>query len=243
MPPKRPIGLDDRGDPVHPAGMWRAFTSLLTLVFLTMAGSADERPQGLLWNRSGLAATLPLQVRTAAGADYLLRLRDVETGQFVLAAYIRGGDFFRVLVPPGWYELLFAFGTNWQGEHALFGPDTQSLVLDQPLRFGATVTRKHGHLIDLSVRTEIAVRSFALCQLLSTRLESLRSPFPPVGNPLWSPYYPVGRLRGHPLRPGGLPPRDPRFRADKLNAGPYRELFVTPGFVAPRYDLQSRVCD
>ena len=161
----------------------------------------------------------------------------------MLAAYIRGGEFFRVLVPPGSFELQFAFGKNWKDEDALFGPVTQHFVLDHPLRFGATVTRKLGHLIDLKDETEVAVRNFNFCQRQSLALESLLRPASPVGKQLWYPYFPIGTPRELPPYRGGLLPRDPRFRTYKPNAVFYPELFLTPEFVVPRYDLKSHVCD
>ena len=223
--------------------MSRALISLLILVYMTMAASAEQRPQGLLWNRSGLASTHPLQVKTATGADYLLRLRDVETRQFVLAAYIRGGEFFRVLVPPGWYELLFAFGTNWQGEDALFGPATQYLVLDRPLRFGAAITRKRGHLVDLRAEGEPFVRDFALCHQLSPRPEILQRPLRWAGTPLRYPLFPSVRLGLRRSDHGGLLFRDPRFRVNKLIEWHYPDPFLMAEYFRPRYDLRSRVCD
>jgi hypothetical protein len=153
--------------------MWLRLLPALALVLSAAAGKAEERPEGLLWNRSGLAATLPLQVKTSPGADYLLRLRDVETGRKVLAAYVRGGEFFRVLVPPGRYDLIFASGIDWQGEAKLFGPDTQHFVLDPALSFGAKVTRKEGHLVDLRNRESITIRDVAICQRLALDPKSL----------------------------------------------------------------------
>ncbi|MEO1679364.1 MAG: hypothetical protein AAFU80_14520 [Pseudomonadota bacterium] len=245
--------------------MWRAFTSLLALVLLAAAVLADARPEGLLWNRSGLAATLPLQIKTDAHADYLLQLRDIETEQVVLAAYVRGGAYFRVLVPPGQFDVMFSYGTTWQGEEALFGPETQSFVLDQPLSFGATVRHKHGHLIDLRGETDIVVRDFAFCQRLALDLDSLRRRDVPVGKPRGYPPYSNSRLLGHarysdgrllgpPRRtagllrnrapyPVGLPTRDPRDPIGRLHTRPHPDRFRPPEFVTPRYDLRSRVCD
>lgn len=50
-----------------------------------------------------------------------MTLLDAETGEAALAAYIRGGAFFRVLVPPGACRLLFATGKVWQRKASLFG--------------------------------------------------------------------------------------------------------------------------
>lgn len=164
-------------------GMRAQVGIILIFVLLAMTATAEQRPKGLLWHRSGLAATLPLQVKTDPAADYLLHLRDAETGKTVLAAYIRGGEFFRVLVPPGLYELLFAYGTDWQGEEDLFGRDTRYILLKPPLSFGATLSRREGHMIDLRDLDQVAIEDFAICQHLSLDLDSLRRRRPPDGPP------------------------------------------------------------
>ncbi len=114
------------------------------------AGNAPERPPaGLMWNRSGLPAVFPLQVKSPEGADYFLVLSG--SGGDALAAYIRGGVFFKVLVPPGQYVLRFAIGTGWLGEARLFGPDTAVLELPEPLEFAVRGTGiKAGHLVTLT---------------------------------------------------------------------------------------------
>ena len=108
----------------------------------------------------------PLQVQTNKGADYLLQLRDIRSEKSILAAYIRGGEFFRVLVPPGRYDLLFVAGTEWKGEVEQFSRTTQRFVLDPPLTFRATISRKNGHLVDLRETADITVRDWAICQRL-----------------------------------------------------------------------------
>lgn len=166
--------------------MWRVpgFCAICAIwLALVVPGGADERPEGLLWNRSGLPAQLPLQIRTAAGADYLLHLRDIGTGRDVLAAYIRGGEFFRVLVPPGRYQLQLASGTDWQGEAARFGPATRRFVLDPPLTFGASVARKEGHIVDLRDLGDVTTRDFAICQRLVLDPQSLNQPWPTIRQP------------------------------------------------------------
>ncbi|WP_347311487.1 hypothetical protein [Defluviimonas sp. SAOS-178_SWC] len=163
--------------------MWRVFGVCLFWLALVLPGEAAERPEGLMWNRSGLPAKLPLQIKTVAGADYLLHLRDMGTGQDVLAAYIRGGEFFRVLVPPGLFELHFASGTDWRGEAALFGPATRRFVLDPPLAFGATATKRVGHLVDLRNLGDVTTRDFAICQRFALDPDSVNLPWSPVWQP------------------------------------------------------------
>ncbi|WP_411352575.1 hypothetical protein PNH50_06330 [Leisingera aquaemixtae] len=130
---------------------------------------------GLMWNRTGLPAVFPLQVKTPAGADYYLTLSDAETGAAALAAYIEGGAFFKVLVPPGRYVLRFASGERWQGEDRLFGPgaQTQRFELPQVLEFairGAGI--KAGHAVTLFRQQpggglEAAVAAQHICQIAS----------------------------------------------------------------------------
>ncbi len=170
----------------------RRLHSLPVLLFLWamlfLPVFAGEPPRtGLLWLRSPLPAVFPLQVKTAPGRDYHLTLVEVETRTATLAAYIKGGDFFRVLVPPGEYRLRFAYGTSWQGEEGLFGEGTRHFVLDRALRFETKgIGTKGGHLVDLRdlLDTREAVRSgpFHLCQsfrLLPDDQPRLPLVFPP----------------------------------------------------------------
>src|SRR6056297_186762 len=84
------------------------------------AGTGEDAPSptsaGLMWNRTGLPAVFPLQVKTPPGQDYVLTLIDADTGADALAAYIEGGAFFKVLVPPGTFRLKFAAGDVWHGQ-------------------------------------------------------------------------------------------------------------------------------
>lgn len=154
--------------------MTRVISTLFAVFVTALSASSDERPQGLLWNRSGLPATLPLLIKTTGDADYLLHLRDVERDRVVLAAYVRGGEFFQVLVPPGRFELVFASGEDWQGEAKLFGVNTHIFTLDQPLKFRATMSQRKGHLIDLTQARGTTISDLAKCQRLALDPESLR---------------------------------------------------------------------
>lgn len=176
--------------------MWcRYFMSfaLLCLVVLTgwPATAGDAPRTGLLWLRSPLPAVFPLQVKTAPGHDYHLMLVEVETRSPALSAYIKGGEFFRVLVPPGQYRLRIGYGTNWHSEEALFGEGTRYFELDRLLRFETRgIGTKAGHLVDLRnlLKTkEEAIRSepFNLCQsfrLLPDEAPALPLVLPPYAN-------------------------------------------------------------
>ena len=146
---------------------------------LADSGTGEPRPDaGLLWNHSGMPAVFPLVVKSAPGVDHYLLLTDPASGKRVLAAYVRAGAFFRVLVPHGAFTLSFASGpAPWQGEVALFGPRTQWLVLPEPLAFAVSgIGSKRGHVVDLKEGTSGAtvlagVHGQVICQerLLDTR--------------------------------------------------------------------------
>ncbi len=129
-------------------------SALFLVAEQVQAEGADVPPakHGLMWHRSGLPAVFPLQVKTLGPQDYYVTLTDFETEETVLAAYIEGGRFFRVLVPPGTFEVRFAYGNIWQGEEALFGPEGKTSFFDMPdpLTFGVrNYNTKGGHLVDL----------------------------------------------------------------------------------------------
>lgn len=153
-----------------------------------------SHPIGLMWNRTGLPPVFPLQVKSPVGRDYVLTLIDSATGAEALAAYVEGGAFFRVLVPPGRYRVRFAAGRVWRGDEELFGPGalTEHFELEAPLIFEIRNPGiKAGHIIDLSTAAlgQVAQTSALLvCQTI--RSEVLRLPvndeiklaFPSVGS-------------------------------------------------------------
>ncbi|UWQ55120.1 hypothetical protein [Leisingera caerulea] len=155
--------------------------SVLLACLVPLALMAEPPRAGLMWNRTGLPAAFPLQVRTSAGADYYLILSDAETGEAALGAYIDGGKFFKVLVPPGRYVLRFASGKRWQGEERLFGPGAQTrrFELPYPLEFairGAGI--KGGHVVTLSREPpggglQAAVKAQYICQIASLEAPEL----------------------------------------------------------------------
>ncbi len=154
---------------------------------------------GLMWNRTGLPAVFPLQVKAPAGQDYFLTLIDVETDEDALAAYIIGGDFFKVLVPPGEFRLRFAAGMDWQGEEFLFGPGKQTHIfeLDETLTFEIRdLTIKAGHVVNLlkiefGQIAQSSIKEQLICQSLRRSYPSRRLPFwtdqfvPDTGNTHW----------------------------------------------------------
>lgn len=130
----------------------RHLVGVLIYFALVLVATADAARHGLMWNATGLPAVFPLQIKTTIGTDTRVTLVDADTGTPALAAYVEGGRFFRVLVPPGRFRLEFDQGETWQGETELFGATgTTSFALDHVLTFEVRgVGVKAGHIVDLT---------------------------------------------------------------------------------------------
>lgn len=193
-------------------------TAAVVVCLLGAARAADDgtSSHGLAWNRSGLPATIPLQVRTPAGRHYFLRLAEVESDQDVLAAHIVGGRFFKVLVPPGTFSVRFDFGDEWQGPDVLFGngDDAGSFVLPDALTFAVQgAHRKEGHLIDLGdflsgEAPSVSIKQQTICQI--SRLE-VDPRYPDL-----APYQGGERRERAPLSPSDFWVEYPRFTTRSL---------------------------
>ena len=153
---------------------------LMAVAFPVHAQNARPEP-GLMWNRTGLPAVFPLQVKTSVGRDYVVLLSNTETNADVLAAYIVGGAFFRVLVPPGRFRVRFATGVRWKDENTMFGKEgeTQIIEMPEPLTFEVQgLAVKRGHLIDL---TGYAAGETAQIPLAPVRICQTAEVVPQVG--------------------------------------------------------------
>ena len=152
---------------------WVMTIAIGLISFGAAAREAERVRPGLMWNKTGLPAVFPLQVKTALGLDYYLTLTDEKTGAPALAAYIEGGTFFKVLVPPGKFTVRFAAGEDWQGEDALFGAETEQFEMSQPLSFAVTgFNTKSGHVLDLTKTmgreaSNVVVSPQSICQTYS----------------------------------------------------------------------------
>ncbi len=220
----------------------------LSLAVMAVQGLADAPPSptqkaGLMWNRTGLPAVFPLQVKTSSGLDYRVTLIDAATGAEALAAYIEGGAFFKVLVPPGRFEIHFAAGRTWQGEGLAFGPgdETQRFVLPEPLTFAVRdFSTKAGHLIDLTDvdldgDKEITVAERLICQRLRlVNFPRRQAPFD-ASDPLQEV---LPDQRDDLISPD-------RYRAvdDSDDArGPVVPTNHAPYFSRPEFDVRKRLC-
>lgn len=166
-----PFWPGGRRSPMLTAMFGPVLRFVVVCVLALAAPIAAQQPRhGLLFNRTGLPLTLPLQIKTDPGLDYALILADPQTDEAKLSAFIHGGKFFRLLVPPGTFRLHFAYGERWEGPEALFGPDTRYHTLPETFTFSVQgLATKQGFLIDLrdlGEEASLTVRHIGLCQTL-----------------------------------------------------------------------------
>lgn len=204
--------------------------ALLAALFAAPAAMADAPRPGLMWNRTGLPAVFPLQVKSPPGANYYLTLLDNGTGAPALAAFLKGGQFFKVLVPPGTYRVRFASGQIWRDEEALFGPGDKTRIyeLPDPLIFRTRgYGTKAGHVITLEADAggdlaSIHLKGQYICQTLS--LDFPRAERPPWLQPPLTEDDTERRFTGPSPKAAGLSPFEPQVDPDT----PYRFQSLTP---------------
>ncbi len=219
--------------------MWRRCGLILAMTLAAAVGALSETTPkvGLLWQNTGLPAVFPLIVKTNPGADYYLRLHAVDTDEAKLAAYAVGGSFFKVLVPPGTYNLRVASGTDWQGETDLFGPDTHWIDVPGPLTFEVRDhSTKSGHMIDLRDQEGApVVEARFICQ--RHRLIGFPRPLPP--------YEEEGAFGARLTEPGVLLRYPGSFFDPSRRANADRPVIPTefaPYFSNPYFDIRARLC-
>lgn len=137
-----------------------------------VSAEGNTQPKhGLMWNKTGLPAVFPLQVKTTSGKNYVLLLSDMESGADVLAAFITGGKFFRVLVPPGTFRVRFASGVSWRDDGTMFGAHDKTRIIEmpEPMTFKVLgLSKKGGHLIDLTKLDpgQMTQMGLSICQVV-----------------------------------------------------------------------------
>lgn len=121
--------------------------------------TALKRPRTGVYRNYDLSSDLvaPLEIHTAAGANYFIKLEDSVTHEPIQTFFVRGGQTIESNVPLGQFVLKYATGNLWCGENDLFGNETQFNKADAVLRFtrqdfddGYTMI---GHTIELILQT------------------------------------------------------------------------------------------
>lgn len=211
-------------------GLW-----LFLFCALASATWAEAPAHGLMWNKTGLPAVFPLQVKTAHKVDTQVTLIDASSGQRALAAYIEGGRFFKVLVPPGEFVLEFQ-QVQKRADAIDEAAEAQVFFLDQALTFAVRNGVKVGHSVDLTdPATGIVLKESFICQRY--RVTRPSRPLPPFGDD--SAYATRLRERGEiAVFPN---PNTPERLAQGVTR-PIVETDFAPYFSRPEYDLRSNPC-
>lgn len=119
--------------------------------------SEPEQPmpqQGGLEFADGVASyggvTAPLKITTkASDGNYVMKIVDATTGEFVATYFIERGNTLSIEVPLGSYKLKFAAGSAWYGMKHLFGPNTSYSYIPDKLTFYVSGDYSRGHAIEL----------------------------------------------------------------------------------------------
>lgn len=91
----------------------------------------------------------PLEIKTSGGENYYVKVMELETGEDVLTAFIRGGQHFEALLPLGVYEIRYATGYTWFGPLLDFGDRASYSRCDDRFEFKRTLSGYSGYTIEL----------------------------------------------------------------------------------------------
>ena len=110
--------------------------------------------QGLMEFSSGFGSysgeKAPLKITTKpSDGNYVMKLVDWNTGEFVASCFISRGSTLDIEVPFGSYKLKFACGDKWYGTKFLFGPRTSYSYIPDKLVFYQDGEYARGHRIEL----------------------------------------------------------------------------------------------
>ena len=95
------------------------------------------------------ASVAPLEIRSAVGTNYLVKLVEVASGRAVMSIFVWGGSVINVKAPLGDYIVKYAAGDEWYGYRYLFGPETSYSQAETIFSFRQDGTRLTGYSITL----------------------------------------------------------------------------------------------
>lgn len=99
------------------------------------------------WARDELP---PFKVSAPPGANYVIKLVDLQSGTTGPRLFVRGGEVVEAGVPPGTYFVKTASGQTWYGDAVRFGPNTNYAQMEQTVTFGVEGDRLVGHELRLA---------------------------------------------------------------------------------------------
>lgn len=94
-------------------------------------------------------AVAPLEIKTSAGSNYLVKLQNNSTGKNIMDIFVRGGNTVEVNVPLGSYTVKYASGSTWYGYKHYFGPETGYNKADSIFHFRNNGYQISGYTITL----------------------------------------------------------------------------------------------
>jgi hypothetical protein len=134
----------DQFDGLPPAGNPPAARTSPAVV--NLCAERTQPQQGLYRAYTRDADVASLTIKTAAGANYFVKLEDAATGAPVRSFHVKGGSTMTTRVPLGTFVLKYASGISWCNEDDLFGPDTATNRADDVFAFERQVTGD-GHVL------------------------------------------------------------------------------------------------
>ena len=88
-----------------------------------------------------------------SGTHYLMKIRNWETNEPLLAVFVHSGESIDILIPLGEYRVQYAAGQTWYGHEHLFGPGTSYFAFDKKMEFTQSGNRYLGHGINMAPKT------------------------------------------------------------------------------------------
>lgn len=106
-------------------------------------------PQTSVLQKNFVEGNVPLGIKTRTpGPNCYIKVVSTEDNSPILTAFIRHGEALNLKIPAGTYKVLYALGTTWYGEEALFGQASGRLEAMDPLEFKETPEGFSGHSIE-----------------------------------------------------------------------------------------------
>ena len=121
----------------------------------SLAPSLPLPAHGIIRIYTAKGRVAPLRIVTPAGFDnYFVKLVDASTSRPVMSLFVRGGKTLETRVPLGSMRIRYATGFTWQGEKALFGPETQYREADKIFDFERNAAGVTGYTVELIKRLD-----------------------------------------------------------------------------------------
>lgn len=93
--------------------------------------------------------TAPFKITTPSDGNYVMKVEDWNTKEFVAMYLIRRSSTLSIELPLGSYKLKFAAGDKWYGMKFLFGPTTSYSYVPDKMDFYISGDYARGHSIEL----------------------------------------------------------------------------------------------